>query len=113
MVLSMKLSKTDSVNLGLIGLTASAVVYAFTTFADADDIDAVRQEHRKDIKLHDKYIKSIQLDQWFSQFYARLDSRDASSKAGNKALVAEYERQMERLKARICEVDAEWERCNE
>lgn len=109
----MKLSLTDSINLGLIVSTAGVVVYVFTTFASAGDIQAVTDKHNDDMELHEQHVSDIQLDQWYGQFYDRLDDRDESLEEGNDALAAEYERQMERLKAKICEADPEWERCDE
>ena len=49
----------------------------------------------------------------YGQYYDRLDDRDESLAEGNHELAAEYERQMERLKAKICEHDPEWERCDQ
>ena len=91
----MNLTLTDKVNFGLIALTASAVLWMFSTFASAADVE------------------EIKLDQWYGQFYDRLDDRDEAVDEGNPQLAAEYERQMERLKAKICEADPEWERCDE
>lgn len=89
----LKLNLTDKINLSLIGLTASAVVFMFTTFASAAEVD------------------EIKLDIAYGQFYDRLDDYDEAKEEGNEELAAEYERQMERLRAKICEEDPEWERC--
>jgi hypothetical protein len=91
----MKLSLTDKINFGLITLTAGAMVWIFTTFASAAEVD------------------EIKLDIAYGQFYDRLDDYDEAVSEGNEALAAEYKRQMERLKAKICEADPEWERCDE
>lgn len=107
-----KLSLTDGINLGLIGMTASAVIYMFTQFASAKDIDDVKAKHDEDMGEHAEHVSDIKLDQWYGQYYDRLDDRDESIEEGNDALAAEYERQMERLRAKICEVDPEWERCD-
>jgi hypothetical protein len=89
------LTKVDKVNLSMIAATASAVIWMFATFASAADVN------------------EIKLDQWYGQFYDRLDDRDEAVDEGNAKLVAEYERQMERLKAKICEADPKWERCKD
>lgn len=86
---------TDKLNLALISGTAAAVIWMFSTFASAADVD------------------EIKLDQWYGQFYDRLDDRDEAVDEGNADLAAEYERQMERLKAKICEEDPKWERCED
>ena len=88
-------SLTDKLNLGLITLTASAMVWIFATFASAAEVE------------------EIKLDIAYGQFYDRLDDYDEALAEGNEALAAEYKRQMERLKAKICEADPEWERCDD
>lgn len=90
----LNLSLTDKVNLGLIGLTASAVVYMFTQFASASEVE------------------EIHTDLAYGQYYDRLDDYDEAVEEGNIELAKEYARQMERLKAKICEADPEWERCD-
>ena len=91
----MNLTLTDKLNFGLISVTAAAVVWMFTTFASAAEVD------------------EIKLDIAYGQYYDRLDDYDEALTEGNEELAAEYKRQMERLKAKICEADPEWERCDE
>ena len=86
---------TDRINFGLISVTAGVVVWMFTNFASADEVE------------------EIHLDLAYGQYYDRLDDRDEARDEGNAELAAEYERQMERLRAKICEEDPEWERCDE
>ena len=76
-------------------VTASTILWMFSTFATAAEVD--------EIKLSIAY----------GQFYDRLDDYDEAIAEGNERLAAEYKRQMERLKATICEQDPDWERCNE
>ena len=87
------------INLGLmwtaITSTIAAVLWMFTTFATAAEVD--------DIKLSIAY----------GQYYDRLDDYDEAVAEGNHELAREYARQMERLKAQICEQDPEWERCED
>lgn len=85
----------DKLNFGLIGVTASAVIWMFTQFASASEVEA------------------IAVDVAYGQYYDRLDDYDEATDEGNVALAAEYARQMERLKAKICEADPEWERCDD
>jgi hypothetical protein len=87
------------INLGLmwtaITSTIGAVLWMFTTFATAAEVDEVK------------------LSIAYGQYYDRLDDRDEARDEGNDELAQEYERQMERLKAQICEQDPEWERCDD
>lgn len=89
------MSLTDKVNLALISGTACAVIWMFTTFASASEVE------------------EIHLDISYGQFYDRLDDYDEAVDEGNEELAKEYARQMERLKAKICESDPEWERCGD
>lgn len=91
----MKATLNDKLNFGLVGVTASAVVWMFTQFASASEVEA------------------IAVDVAYGQYYDRLDDYDEAVAEGNTALAAEYARQMERLKAKICEADPEWERCDD
>ena len=91
----MKATLNDKLNFGLVGVTASAVVWMFTQFASASEVEA------------------IAVDVAYGQYYDRLDDYDEAVAEGNNALAAEYARQMERLKAKICEADPEWERCDD
>lgn len=75
--------------------TAMAIIYMFNTFATAED------------------LAEINLNIWYGQYYDRLDDFDEAVAEGNENLAKEYKRQMERLEARICEEDPEWERCDE
>jgi len=89
----------DLINLGLmwtaITSTVGAILWMFATFATAAEVD--------DIKLQVLY----------GQYYDRLDDLDESLDEGNEELAREYERQMERIRAAICEMDPEWERCDD
>lgn len=91
----MNLTLTDKLNFGLISITAAAVVWMFTTFASAAEVE------------------EIKIDIAYGQFYDRLDDYEEALEEGNEELAAEYKRQLERLKAKICEADPEWERCDE
>jgi hypothetical protein len=87
-------SLTDKINLALISATAATVIWMFTTFASASEVE------------------EIHLDIAYGQYYDRLDDFDEAVAEGNESLAREYARQMERLKAKICENDPEWERCD-
>lgn len=74
--------------------TVGAVLWMLSTFASASD------------------LLELQVDILYGQYYDRLDDYDESLAEGNEALAAEYARQLEKLKAKICEEDPEWERCD-
>jgi hypothetical protein len=57
-------------------------------------------------------VEDIQVNIAYGQFYDRLDDYDEAVAEGNEELAKEYKRQMERLRAKICESDPEWERCD-
>ncbi len=73
--------------------TVGAVLWMFATFASASEVE--------DIKLQIAY----------NAYYDRLDDYEESLDEGREELAEEYRRQMERLRAQICERDPEWERC--
>ena len=85
---------TDKLNLGLITGTAGAVMWMFSTFASSAELEDLR------------------LSILYGQYYDRLDDYDEAVDEGDDALAKEYARQMERLKAQICERDPRWERCD-
>lgn len=76
-------------------VTASTVLWMFSTFATAAEVD--------EIKLNIAY----------GQYYDRLDDYEEALAEGRDGLADEYKRQMERLKAAICKQDPDWERCDE
>ena len=75
--------------------TVLAVLYMFNTFATAADVNEVK------------------VSLWYGQYYDRLDDYDEAMVEGNQKLAQEYARQMEKLRAQICEHDPEWERCDD
>jgi len=91
----------NQVSLGLIGTTivgtAAVIIYAFNNFVRAEEF------HQK--------IEDVTVLVAYGQYYDRLDDRDKSIDEGNVDLAEEYERQMEKIKAEICEHDPKWERC--
>lgn len=82
----------------VVGLVA-AVVFVFNEFARAEDVNLK--------------FGALELDIAYGQYYDRLDDYDEAVSEGNLDLAAEYRRQMERLRAKICESDPEWERCDD
>lgn len=84
---------TDRINVTLLAALAAAIIWIYATFATAAE------------------VKAIELSIWYGQYYDRLDDYDEAIQEGDTGLAAEYARQMERLKAKICAEDPEWERC--
>jgi len=76
-----------------ITTTVAAVLWMFTAFASASEVEEIR------------------IDVAYGQYYDRLDDYEEALDEGREELAAEYKRQMERLRAKICEADPEWERC--
>jgi hypothetical protein len=95
--------RLDMINLGtvwaILAGCVAGVVFIFTEFARAEDVN--------------KKFESLELDLAYGQYYDRLDDYDEAVDEGNQQLAAEYLRQMERLRATICEHDPEWERCDD
>lgn len=78
-----------------ITTTVGAVLWMISTFASASELEDVKT------------------DIAYGQFYDRLDDYEEAVDEGRHELANEYKRQMERLRAKICEVDPEWERCDD
>lgn len=87
-----------NINLSLIWTaitsTVVAILWMFSTFASAADVSELR------------------INMAYGQYYDRLDDYEEALAEGREELAAEYKRQMERLKATICEEDPKWERCD-
>ena len=90
---------SDKMNLGIAGACTAAVTWMFTTFVRADEFH--------------KEITDINLQVAYGQYYDRLDDYEEALDEDREELAREYARQMERLRAEICEHDPEWERCDD
>ena len=101
----MNLSKINAALIwAAVTTTVSAVVWMFTTFARADDVDALKDD------LNTRLLKQ-EVAAAYGQFYDRLDDYEEALDEGRDGLADEYKRQMERLRAFICKHEPEWERC--
>ena len=78
----------------LVG-TALAITYMFNTFVTAAEFE--------------KYV----VEEMYDSYYQMLDRVHEAEAKGNEELAKEFSRRLERLKAKICEADPEWERCDE
>jgi len=108
----MKLSGVDKINVALVSAACLALVYMFTQFASAADIADVKQDVADLDLAVDARLDIIELSAAYDSYYNRLDDFDEATDEANTDLAQEYARQMERLKAIICEHDTEWERCD-
>ena len=79
----------------MIAGTAIAVVYMFTNFVSA------------------AAFSEFQTDIYYIQFYELLEKQTHAEEDSHEGLAEELGRQLERLKAKICEEDPKWERCDE
>ena len=74
--------------------TAIAITYMFNTFVTASEFE--------------EYITEA----YYESYYQLLDRKYAAEDRGNDELAKEYSRRLEKLKAKICAQDPEWERCD-
>ena len=77
----------------LVG-TALAIVYMFNTFVTVSEFE------------------SLATDLQYDQYYDFLMKRDEALVDGNIVFAEELSRRMERLRAKICKADPDWERCD-
>ena len=84
--------------------TAMAMVYMFTTFVSVDDNDAY---HAQQTSQTIEFRNSI----YYDQYYSLLERYQQALAAHNDQYAEELKRQMERVRAKICAEDSEWERC--
>jgi len=77
----------------VIAVTASAIVYIFTNFVTVSEFNAVTVE-----LLYDQY-------------WTTLDRISKARANGQTDYEQELARRLEELRAKICEVEPEWERC--
>lgn len=75
--------------------TAAAVVYMFSNFVSFNEFN------------------SLYVNVMYDSFYELLDQRADATEDGNEDLARELGRRMEQLKAKICKIDPDWERCNQ
>ena len=74
--------------------TAIAIAYMFNTFVTVSEFQ--------------EYITEA----FYDSYYELLDRKEVAEEKGNDELAKEFSRRLEKLKAKICEQDPEWERCN-
>ena len=91
-------------------------MWIFTTFtAVAEHDEDVAALHKEIAEANTKIAETndeLTTRMSYGQYYDRLDDFDEAQDEENDELAKEYARQMERLKAAICEHDPKWERCD-
>ena len=91
----MKIDLASGLNFALAGMTATAVIWMYATFATAAEVD--------DLKLQILY----------GQFYDRLDDYEEELSEDDHDSAERLRRELLRIKAQICEKDPEWDYCDE
>ncbi len=89
--------------------TAAAVVWMFTQFAPLTMVTALEEQHENFV-TSDQFEEYV-VEELYDSFYELLDRFTEATEAGNVDLAKEFSRRLEKLKAKICESDPEWERC--
>ena len=105
-----QIMKFEKINLGSIWTmltgTVLVVVYMFTNFVSVKANDEFHAEQTAS-------TTEFRVDIYYSQFYELLEKYVEAEDSGNVDFADELLRQLERLKAKICEEDPEWERCKQ
>jgi len=92
------------------GITAASLVAAIPIVLGADAaLDARYQPVGEYVTV--SQMQDLSVDIWYGQFFDRLDDLDESKAEGNDRLVDLYTRQLQRLLAKICAVEPEFEYC--
>ena len=58
-------------------------------------------------------VQQLSVDIWYGQFFDRLDDLQETQAEGNDELAEVYRRQLQRLLAKICAVEPEFEYCED
>ena len=57
-------------------------------------------------------FEDLSVEVFYNQYYNTLDRLRAAEREGDSSYALELTRRLERLKAKICKVEPEWERCD-
>ena len=93
----------------LVG-TATAIVWMFTQFASAERVDALELTHNTFVTSSE--FQEYVLSDMYDSYYQFLDRLYKFEELGNMEMVLQIERQLSRLRAKICASDPEWEECD-
>lgn len=56
-------------------------------------------------------FNQMSVEVFYGQYYDNLERIEAAQRAGNEQRVRELTQRNEKLRAKICKVEPEWERC--
>lgn len=87
-----------------------AIVFAFTTFAKSSDLDRLAAEHSNLVTT--QQFNEFSIEVYYRSFYDTLDRIFHAKANGQDELAVELERRLEQIKAKICALEPEWERCS-
>lgn len=87
------------------GISAASLVAAVPLVWGGTEVLDARYTPQSD-------FQGLALDIWYGQYYDRLDDYEEALAEGRDRLALEYKRQMEKIAAKICKRDPEWERCD-
>lgn len=93
----------------MVAGTAAAVVWMFTQFAPLTMVQELEEQHKNFVSS--EQFEEYVVEELYDSYYQLLDREAAAIASGNLALAQEFARRMEKLRAKICEADPEWERC--
>ena len=93
----------------MIAGTAMAVVWMMTQFASMDKVNALEAEHDRFVSSEE--FQEYVTEEYYETFYLVLDRVRRAESQGNVDLAEELSRRLEKIKAKICAEDPEWERC--
>ncbi len=93
----------------LVG-TATAIVWMFTQFASAERVDALELTHNTFVTSSE--FQEYVLSDMYDSFYDFIDRLHKFTEQENEDMMLQIERQLSRLRAKICAQDPEWEECN-
>ena len=87
-----------------------AIVFAFTTFAKSSDLDRLAAEHSNMVTSEE--FNEFSIEVYYRSYYETLDRIYHARANGQDALAQELERRLEQIRAKICALEPEWERCS-
>ena len=92
----------------VIAGTAAAVVWMMTQFAPMERVKALELEHERFVSSEE--FQEYVTEEYYETFYLVLDRVRRAEDQGNVDLAQELSRRLEKIKAKICAEDPEWER---
>ena len=93
----------------MIAGTAAAVVWMFTQFASVDQVNELAEDHKRFVSSEE--FQEYVTEEYYETYYLVLDRVRRAESQGNIDLAEELSRRLEKIKAKICAEDPEWERC--